>query len=884
MSLAPGTRLGPYEIVSLLGAGGMGEVFRARDSRLGRDVAIKVLPERLSSDVEAHARFEREAHAVAALSHPNIVALLDIGKSGETAFAVMELLNGETLRERLHSGALPGRKAVETACEVAIGLAAAHEHGIVHRDLKPENIFLTRDGRVKLLDFGLAKDLVPRSPDATSAPTIAPTEPGTVMGTVGYMSPEQVRGKTADHRTDIFSFGAVLYEMMAGRRAFEGSSAVETMNAILVSEPPEIAADASGVSPAAARIVRRCLEKAPEQRFQSARDLAFALEALGGDSAATRAPFARTRRWRAALGPVGAAASAVALLLAAVFATLYFRSARERELEARRVMRLQIAPANVFGLMYWGRTFAISSDGTRLVYAASKGASSELVLRALDGSESVQIPGTEGGIAPFFSPDGRWVAFAAGGKLKKVAVAGGTPLTLCDAPIFRGAVWATDDFIYYVPSIYSAISRVPADGGTPQTVTKIRAADGEQQHRWPEVLPGAKYLLYVIGSGGEWDDATIVAERLGSGERTVLVKGGTFPRYVPTGHLIYARAGALYALAFDPRSAVVHGTPVEVARNVLVDPAGAAQMDVSRSGLLVTAPRSAAGEVALSWVDRSGRGEPLSVPRGPYLNMAISPDGTRVALGVGNSIAVLDLGRMTVKKLALPARGENPVWSADGQRVLFGLEKGRHFEVFSKAADDSGTAQLVIPSEGSEDPLHMSADGAWLLTARTGVDSQTELLLRETASLATRAQPKSLLKSASLADYTEGSLSPDARWVAYVSNESGRAEVYVRPASGEDRKWQVSTEGGRVPIYSRDGREIFYLCGMKFMAAPVEATGREVRIGTPRVLFENHEIVIFDVSRDGQRFLVAENPSPGASSRLDVVVNWFAEVRRKTEQ
>jgi len=546
-------------------------------------------------------------------------------------------------------------------------------------------------------------------------------------------------------------------------------------------------------------------------------------------------------------------------------------------------MRLQLVPPRGERLNFGLRPFAISPDGTKLAYVVSKGVSTELRLRSLASGESAAIPGTDGAQHPFFSPDGKWIAFNGGVKLKKVAVSGGSPVTLGEAVSLRGGVWAEDGSIYYTPTQYVPIARIPSAGGTTMNVTRIRAAEGEQQHRWPEILPGGRVLLYAIGSGGDWDDATIVAERLDTGERKVLVKGGTFPRVLPAGQLVYARAGALYAVAFDARSLEVEGSPVEVARDVYVDPSGYAAMDVSRSGMLVTAPAdSIVGDLMLSWVDRTGRSEPLSLPHQPYVGTTISPDGTRVALGIGNAVGVLDLGRLALAKLTLAARAENPVWSGDGRRLYFGLEKGQHYEVFWKTSDDSGSDQLAFASNSSENPMQMSSDGTRLLTFRMPPDGRNELLLREVGRGVAGAEPKVLVKS----PYFDGSatLAPGGRFVAYEAQESGRPEIYVGPTSGEDRKWPVSSEGGTYPLWSPGGKEIFYICGMKLMAVSVEPQGDDFRVGTPKVLFENHEIYYYDVTRDGKRFFVAENPNPGLSSHLDVVVNWVSEVRRKVQE
>ena len=904
MTLAAGTRLGPYEIVSLIGAGGMGEVWRARDTRLGREVAIKVLPESFAGDPERHARFEREAKLLASLNHPNVATLHALEDIGGQHLLVMELVEGEGLDERLARGPIPIQEAIPIALQIAEGLEAAHERGIVHRDLKPGNVRIRPDGAVKVLDFGLAKAWEePReASDLAQSPTFTAcaTQFGVILGTAAYMSPEQARGKAVDKRADIWAFGVVLFEMLTGTRLFGGETISDTLAAVL-RQDVDWAALPPGLPPSIRPLLARCLERDPKRRLRDIGEGRFALaEALAVPGRSTSAgadsplPVDAGRpspgsAAPAASGPRGTRArlpwilAAAAILLAAAFAALYLGAARQREADASRVTRFQVVPRRGERFNSNLRAFAISPDGTRLAYVVSKGATTELRLRALDTGESAAIPGTEGAQHPFFSPDGKWIAFAGGVKLKKVAVSGGTPVTLGDAGYLRGGVWADDGWIYFVPNQYVPIARISSAGGTAESVTKIRVADGEQQQRWPEILPGGRVLLYVSHSGGEWDDATIVAERLETGERKVLVKGGTFPRYLPSGQLVYARAGSLYAVAFDATTLEVAGSPVEVARDVYVDSKGFAAMDLSRTGMLVTAPSdSIVGDLMLSWVDRTGRSEPLNLPRQPYTNMSISQDGTRVAIGIGNAIGIVDLGRLALAKLTLAPRAENPVWSSDGRRVYFGLEKGRHYQIFWKAADDSGSEQLAFASDSSEDPIQMSADGTGLLTIRTPPDGQNELLLRDVGRGATGGAPKLLVKSPFLD--SNATLAPGGRFAAYEAQESGRPEIYVRPTSGEDRKWRVSTDGGTNPLWSPEGKEIFYLCGMKLMAVAVEPQGEDVRVGTPKVLFENHEIYWYDVTRDGKRFCVAENPNPGMSSHLDLVVHWFSEVNRKVQE
>jgi serine/threonine-protein kinase len=889
MQLEPGVRLGPYEIVGPLGAGGMGEVYRAKDTRLGREVAIKVLPSHLSNNPELKARLEREAKAISQLTHPHICTLYDVGSENGTDFLVMEMLEGQSLADLLEKGALPTEQVLRFGTEIADALDRAHRAGIVHRDLKPGNVMVTKSG-VKLLDFGLAKVAAAEAAgsELTSLPTrVAPSQPltekGTVMGTFQYMSPEQLEGREADPRTDIFSLGCVLYEMATGKKAFTGTSQASLISAILRDQPRPISELTPLAPPALERLITTCLTKDPEDRRQNARDVKNELSwiAQAGSQAGSPAVVVGQRRRSARL--LRSVAAGLALVAAVLGILLFKATSRERE-QAQTVTRAQLLPpkGELLSLKQL-RAFAISPDGRRLVYSVQKGVTSELRQRTLDSEESTAIPGTEGGTHPFFSPDGKWIAFVGGPKLKKVALAGGTPVTLCDAPWFRGGFWGNDGSIYFVPNVYVPISRIPADGGPIQPVTKIRTQEGEQQHRWPDVLPGGKAIVYTVGSGADWDEATIVAERLDTGERKILVRGGTFPRYLPTGHLVYARAGALYALSFDARSLKVEGSPVEVARHVYLDSTGLVQMDVSQTGILITAPSdTTVGNLMLTWIDREGRGEPLKVPRQTYTSLALSPDESRIVMGIGNSIAVLDLARSSLAKLTLPARAESPAWSRDGRRVYFGLEKAKYYQIFSKAADDSGDAQLVFPSDCEEDPSQISADGASMLYVRSPTDGLGELRVRRMSNVTFRDEPKVLFKSLFLNG--NASYSPDGRWVVYQSEESGRPEIYVRPSSGEERKWPVSTEGGMLPVWSPVGNEIFYLSGMKLLAVPVGAKGEEFVAGDPKVLFENHEVFSFAATHDGKRFIAAENPNPGAEPRLDIVVNWFAEVRRKVEE
>src|SRR5581483_10783189 len=582
MSVTSGTRLGPYEIVAPIGAGGMGEVFRARDPRLNRDIAIKVLPAAFAQDRERVVRFRREAQLVASLNHPNIAAIFGLEESNGVIALARALVEGEDLAQRLTRGPIAVDEAIAIARQLAEGLEAAHEKGIVHRDLKPANIKLSHDGTVKILDFGLAKafEADPASSNASLAnsPTMArpATDAGMILGTAAYMSPEQARGKPVDKRSDIWSFGVVLYEMLTGRRLFSGETVSDTLAAVLRDDVG--LANLPGATPRAVRhILERCLDRNPKNRLHDIADARLEL-ASAADGQHDVEPAVEQRRGRPSLWiGWGIAGAAIAALLAILIT-------RRAEVPQQQTLRVQFVPPNTEHIVTPGqlnlRSFAISPDGSRLAFAVESRPTPTLRLRALDTSESTAIPGTEGATNPFFSPDGKWIGFAAGGKLKKVAVAGGTPVSLADAPVFRGAVWGDDGSIYYVGDLYVPISRISAGGGSPQPVTKILAANGELQHRWPEVIPGSKVLLYAVGRGTDWDDATIVAQRLDTGERKTLVNGGSSPRYLPGGQLVYARGNSLYAIPFNAKTLEAGGPPVEVQRNVFLDPRGLAHMDV----------------------------------------------------------------------------------------------------------------------------------------------------------------------------------------------------------------------------------------------------------------------------------------------------------------
>ena len=895
MSLAAGACLGPYEVVSPLGAGGMGEVYRARDARLGREVALKVLPGSLTRDEDRLRRFEHEARAAGNLNHPGLLTIFDVGTCNGSPYIVSELLDGTTLRSVLESETLPLRKALDYAVQFARGLAAAHEKDIVHRDLKPENLFITRDGRAKILDFGLAKlsrASEGRAQDIDAHTATSPTSPGTVMGTVGYMSPEQVQGLSADQRSDIFSFGAVLFEMFWGSRAFKGATAVETMNAILKEDPPDVSGVDRPVPPALERIVRRCLEKKPQERFHSAHDLALALEALSGTSGAP-AIVAPSRRRGALWGPLAWAIAAMALLGGFGGGLLV---GKRGSVERQPLMKLSLAFApDEAPILAASPVLALSPDGTRLVFAGrAAGGGQRLYVRPLDRFEVAAIPGTEGGLSPFFSPDGQWVGFWAEKKLKKVSLAGGQPQTLCDAEFLRGASWGGDGQILFSPVGNAALWRVLDTGGKPTQVTSLDPRRGEGTHRWPQILPGGRAAIFTSHfPTGNYRSARIEVLQLGDGQRQVLLEGGSDARYLPSGHLVFLRAGSLFAVPFALDRLEVTGPPVPVLDHVVThEAAGFANYAVSPSGSLVYVPVDPTDfEEELVWVDRKGVALPVMPVRPPSHigGLRLSPDGRRLAMGMrvgvpggpDSDIWIYDLARNAWDRLSSGGLNWFPVWSNDGRHVAFCSNREGNIDPFWMPVDHSTPAErLATASTATTSPW--TCPSSWSLDGRTLIlDSQNPGTGYDIVALSLDGERRFRLLLQTPANESSARLSPDGRWMAYTSDDSGRSEVYVLPYPGPGGRWQVSTDGGSGPIWSRDGRELFFKSGGRLMVAGVE-TRPTFRAGLPKPLFDLTNVGDYDVAPDGARFVIARSPeTAGAPQPLAVVLGWFEDVARR---
>ena len=876
MPLASGTKLGPYEIQSPLGAGGMGEVYRARDTRLGRDVAVKVLTESFTRDPERLRRFEQEARSVAALNHPNIVALYDIGSQDGRPYLVSELLEGQSLRQVLEGGALSARKAGDYAVQIASGLAAAHEKGIIHRDLKPENIFITKEGRAKVLDFGLAKLTQPTSAQTNAevlTVTSSPTQAGVVMGTAGYMSPEQVRGEAIDHRTDIFAFGSVLYEMISGQRAFHRDTSPETMTAILKEEPPEWATDSKIVSPALERIVRRCLEKQPEQRFQSARDLAFALATLSGTdaSAAVRiTPAPRSsRRW------ILAAAAVALLLVGGLVGMLVHRSS-----PARRMQFALPVPGEVSQM-------ALSSDGQMLAFVSPDDNTGvpELFVQRVGDPAATELADTEGASYPFWSPDNAYIGFFAKSKLMKIPASGGSPQAIAGAHEGRGGAWGAKNIIVYTPEAQGGMWRVNADGTGAAPLNPSLYGKREQSHRWPVFLPDGDHFLFWVGNFvNDPDDRIggIYESSLDAKEKKLIVLTHSNVG-VAQGHIFYLDLKLrLVSSRFDVSKGAVSGEPQVVADSVQYSPSIImAAFSVGANGSLVYSTGTGTSLSQLTWLDRSGKelghvGEP-----GTVSNPILSPDNQRVAVDIADLKANnVDIwleaaeGNSSTRFTFGSSEDVNGVWSRDGKTIAY-RSVGELAQLRAKAASGLEQERTVLSIDISQDILANSWTlddqqilcTAWLANSPSGRATGLFLVPARGGQLTPFIETRG-------SDRT-GQISPDGKWVAYASTESGDWEIYVTTFPGGVGKWQVSRGGGTEPRWRGDGKELYYIGQSGMLMAATVSTDGGFSSGTPLPLFplrgrphvSSTDQYTYDVTKDGQRFLVnrfvkADHPTP----------------------
>ncbi len=891
MEIIAGTKFNHYEILAPLGAGGMGEVWRARDTRLNREVAIKVLPASFANDADRLRRFKQEALATSALNHPNILTVHDIGDHEGTPFIVAELLEGEELREQLKDGALPARRSVDYAQQIASGLAAAHAKGIVHRDLKPENLFITADGHVKILDFGLAK-LKPPNVDGidTDAPTQKKiTDPGTVLGTVGYMAPEQVRGQEADHRADIFSFGVILYEMLSGRRAFSGDSAIEVMNAILKEDPPELTATDTRAPQGLERLIRRCLEKKPEQRFHSAHDLGYALEALSSSSGA-RLETAGAGPSRL-FGQARAAWAVTALLLLVTLGLTWAYFTRQPATDVRAFKTSILPPEkSSFGQI------AVSPDGRHLAFTAATGGNVQLWVRALDSTEARALAGTQGATFPFWSPDSRFIGFFADGRLKKIEATGGPVQTLCDVPLPLGGAWSRDGVILFGQGMVG-LFRISATGGEVTRVTTCDRSRQELTHDSPTFLPDSRHFLYNIQSGQKETRGVYLGSLDGILKRRLLdeITVIKYMAAVPgdtaggAGWLVFVRDGALLARPFDTSRLDFTGEPFslsdKVGRDVITP--DYFTFSVSDNGVLVFDPSLKRQRRQYRWVDR--RGQPinsLDVPAGLF-NHWLSPDEKRfIADRYDPQIGTSDLwlydvsGGKAERFTFDPAIDSSPVWSSDGSRIVWSSTRDDGVgSLYQKAASLAGEETPLLKSDYPKLPTDWSRDGRFIIYRQIDPKTKADVWVLPVAGSG-EAKPFRVLGTEAIE--IAGTLSPDGQWLAYASDVSGRFEVYVQSFTGGGGKRQVSNGGGSSPRWRQNGRELFYYAGDgKLMAAPVRSgESFEMDAAVPLFEFRGGTLWVpytpYAVTADGQRFLINAVVETEPNAPLTVWVNWAA--------
>jgi len=863
-----GDKLGPYEIVSLLGAGGMGEVYRARDPRVGRDVAIKVSQERFSE------RFDREVRVIASLNHPNICQLYDVGPN----YLVMELVEGDS-----PCGPMSLDEALRIMRQIGDALDYAHEKGVVHRDLKPANVKIKPEGAVKVLDFGLAKqsrDSYSYGADSENSPTLsmAATRAGMILGTAAYMSPEQARGKSIDKRADVWSFGVVFYELLTGQKLFKGEDITETLASVVKERP-----DLSAVPPGVRRLLERCLEKDPKARLRDIGDAWALLDSVQADAAPSPSR----------LGIAGWIVAAVLGIAAIAAGWLAWRAMQPVE---RPLVRLDVDLGSDISLPPAANnflsTFAISPDGSRIVYLASVGTGQpRLFTRRLDQTKASELPGTSGATGPFFSPDGQWVGFWAGGQFNKVSVEGGAVVPLAGAPASGGASWGQDGNI--IASVLPSLVRIPSGGGPFKKTTDL--ANGELAQTHPQILPGGKAVLFVAYPTFDTARAHIDVVTLADGSRKTIMPGGTSPRYLPTsgktGHLIFVNKGTLFAVPFDPDRLETHGTPVPILDDVLYQAtSGGAQFDVSENGTLVYrkgSPGAASGS-ALTWVDATGKKDPLRSKTGVFAGTPhLSADGKRVAMalteGSNTDVWVYEQQRDAMQRLTFGGVPYlNPAWSPDGKYVFIGSVGG----LFWARSDGAGQPQALLPNKGFQIPWSVTADGKRLAYFEiAGAPQLWTVPLEEDNGQIKAGKPEQFLKS-QFQDATPA-FSPDGKWIAYQSNATGTNEIYVRPfpppSSGQSGQWQISNSGGQGPMWT--AHELLYQAGDQILAASYTVNGDSFRSEKPRVWLAKVDGQAFGLSPDGKRVAVmAPVETPEATKADHEVVflqNFFDELRRR---
>jgi eukaryotic-like serine/threonine-protein kinase len=908
MALTSGTRLGPYEIESPLGAGGMGEVYRARDTRLERAVAIKVLNAQLVGSTELRARFEREAKIISQLQHPHICVLYDVGTEGPIDYLVMELLQGESLADRLTKGPLAPDQVLSIAIEIAEALEKAHRAGVVHRDLKPGNVMLTKSG-AKLLDFGLAKPLrataAPgtgngNSPSvfaAASTATLAAPSPatplssaGAVIGTVQYMSPEQIQGIEADARSDIFSFGVMLFEMVTGKRAFEGKTQASIVAQILAVDPPSVSTLRPQTPPGLGRIIQLCLDKDPDERIQTAHDLKLHLQAIAEAPLITTQSAAVVHARRPWLPWTAAAVLAITAL---ALALAYWQSPRVPQVSVLS----HILPPEKTTFLLSGTAAGppmLSPDGRRVAFVAQDADGKQMLwIRPLNSAVAKPMSGTEGAAFPFWSADSHYVAFFAGRKLNKLDAGGGPPQVLCDAPNGRGGTWNSAGTIVFVPDNVAGLSRVDAAGGTSVVLTTPDA--GENSHRWPDFLPDGNHFLY-FAHGSTAAESGIYLAALDSKEHKLLLQNGSNAIYAAPGYLLFVRDNTLMAQRFNLRRLAVEGEAKPVAEHVAVNTeTWRSILTASANGELLYHHGAAVGASQLVWYDPSGKpGEPVFPETANYYGPALSPDGNKLAFAVENNdvgdIWVLDVARHTKTRVTFgPQYSRNPVWWPDGKSFVFSYgPSGREGSLHRQNADGTGSNEKLLETPGiTELPYSVSADGRYIAYTRRDPKSSTNndiWVLPMFPDTSGDKKPFPVVAT-NFAEITPA-FSPDGKWLAYANNATGRHEIYIQPFPSGAGRWQVSTAGGTSPNWRKDGQELFFISlDSQVMAVEVSQKGAGLQLGAPHVLFKSAAPTVrpssgpYTVSADGKKFVINTVSQQSITEPLTLITNWTADLK-----
>lgn len=895
-----------YQVKEKIGAGGMGVVYRATDMRLHREVAMKALPAVFASDPERLTRFEREARLLATLSHPNVAAIHGLEEWEGKRFIVMELAGGETLAARIAKGPVPLEESMKIALQIAEALENAHEKGIIHRDLKPANIKITAEGKVKLLDFGLAKAFQGEmsAVDAMKSPTLTDpmTRPGLILGTAAYMAPEQAQGKSVDKRADIWAFGCILYECLTGRRAFGGDAVTETLAAVLKDAPDWIALP-NNTPPGLHRLLRRCLQKDPRQRLNAIGDARLEI-----DDAQITPPEAKSNIGQSGSAPPPARLQplpwVLAGLLAAILAVVAAVWAPWRKPLSPAPMHLSVKLGANLTLAGQLSYVASSPDGAVIAFVAREAAAPrpKLYVQPLYQDHATPLPGTDGAYYPFFSPDGQWIAFFAGGKLKKISASGGSAeVTLCDAPDARGATWAEDGTITFTPDIRqgTVLMRVGSDGGIPKPLTT--RADGEITQRWPQILPGGRAVLFTSNNViGDFDAASLVVQPLPSGARKVVLRGGYHGRYVPSGHLVYMHEGALFAAPFDLERREVTGQAVLVLKGVrsMMD-SGYAEFALSETGLLLYRPGpSIGGSAPIHWLNREGQTKLLRSTPLNWSDLEFAADGRRLAIEIVDrqrNIWIYEWERDALSRLtSSSANDTNPVWSPDGRRLAFASTRGDRStpNLYWQSPDGTDEAHRLTESFNQQLPFSWHPNGKFLafeeVDPKTKSDVMILPLVEDGAAGLKPGKPIVFLNTPS--SERAPVFSPDGRWLAYVSDESGGDEVYVRPFPGPGGKIPISTSGGNFPTWSRAKRELFYGTGTEIMLVPFTVEGDTFHAGKPQLWSERRyssrgaQERMFDLHPDGERFALRliqpQGPGGATPDHVSFIINFFEELKR----